>query len=283
MSKASQCSEMDIPTLIALSVVAWAGANILHEIVGHAGSAALLGLPIRAVSTTTLFAEWDQLPSEVANRLIHAAGTVVNLASAAVSLLILGYKRNISPASRLFLWLFSTISLIIVMLNLVSTQFLGGGDWRVVLEGLPNQQVWLALVLGGGFVVMFLGYVIPLKLWMPNLREERRVQLRVTVVPVLTLIVVQCLSLLRSPFASFDLPPQQNHLLASVFAFLHFVFWAILVNAVPVPRSKDPVERISMPRSPTWLAVGLAFLVMFVIILGPGLGPLDQDPRLIGH
>ena len=47
--------EVDVPTLIALSTVAWALADVLHEVVGHAGAAVLLGVPVRAVSTTTAY------------------------------------------------------------------------------------------------------------------------------------------------------------------------------------------------------------------------------------
>ena len=41
--------DIDILTLIAISIIAWSLANFLHEVVGHAGSAALLGIPVRAV------------------------------------------------------------------------------------------------------------------------------------------------------------------------------------------------------------------------------------------
>jgi hypothetical protein len=74
--------------------------------------------------------------------------------------------------------------------------------------------------------------------------------------------------------------PARNHLLASVFAHIHFVLWAILVNACPVPRASARVETIALPRSRLWLVLGLIALVVFVLVLGPGLGSFAGDPRL---
>ncbi len=48
---------IDKPTLVAISTMAWILVNVSHEIIGHAGSAALLGLPVRVVSTTTAYIE----------------------------------------------------------------------------------------------------------------------------------------------------------------------------------------------------------------------------------
>jgi hypothetical protein len=115
-------------------------------------------------------------------------------------------------------------------------------------------------------------------LWMPRLNDRRRALLCVTVIPVVTVLLVQTLSLVKSPFAT--LPPARNHLLASVFPHIHFVLWAILVNACPVPRASAWAETIALPRSRLWLVLGLIALVVFVLVLGPGLGSFAGDPRL---
>lgn len=102
--------------------------------------------------------------------------------------------------------------------------------------------------------------------------------LKVTLIPVLTLIISQTLSVLGSPFA-FQ-PPESSHMGASIFIFLHFILWAILVNLIPVPRSSEAVESINLMRSTTWLVVGILVFLIFVFILGPALGPLGEHPRL---
>jgi O-antigen/teichoic acid export membrane protein len=69
-------------------------------------------------------------------------------------------------------------------------------------------------------------------------------------------------------------------LITVVALFLFFGLWLALVNLVQRPRSNAPVESIRMTRSKGWLAVGLIVFVIFVAVLGPGLGPLEDDPRL---
>jgi hypothetical protein len=125
-------------------------------------------------------------------------------------------------------------------------------------------------IIGVGVIVTVFGYAIPLWLWMPDLRDNRRTQLAVTVPPVVTVIVVQSLSLIGSPFVR--LPSAANHLLACIFAYLHFVFWAILVNALPAPRSKNPPQSIRLPRSYVWLTFGLVFALFYFVVLEPGIG-----------
>ena len=270
--------EIDILTLIAISILAWSLANILHEILGHAGSAALLGIPVRAVSTTTMYIEWDQIGSVGENRIIHAAGAVMNLLTGVIALLLLKSQRVTSSATRYFLWLFSTISFIIVAINLISAPLIGGGDWTVFIEKFEQRELWKAIILGVGVILAIPGYALPLRFWMPNLKGNRRALLKVTVIPVITLIVVQSLSLIGSPFAS--LPPEYNHLLVSVFIYFHFILWAILVNSLPIPRSKKPKDSIRLTRSNIYLSIGLVMAIFFIVVLGPGLGPLEEDPRL---
>ena len=112
---------IDIPTLIAISIAAWSLVNFLHEVIGHAGSAVLLGIPVRAVSTTTLFVDWGQVESFSEIQIIHAGGTVMNLLTGVIALFFLRSSKVTHSATRYFLWLFSTISFIIVILHLVST------------------------------------------------------------------------------------------------------------------------------------------------------------------
>lgn len=266
---------MDVPTMIAVSTVAWALADVVHEIVGHGGAAVLLGIPVRAVSTTTIFADWDQIQSMAEVRTIHASATVLNLVTAGLALLALRSRRVTSPASRYFLWVFATISLVIVTLNLVV-----GGDWSVVIEGLEPAGLWRAGILAAGILVAIVNHVLPLRLWLPDLRGRRRLQWKITAVPVLVLLVVQTLSVLGSPFTDVPMDSGTNTLVTSWALTFFFGVWLALVNLIPVPRSTAPVDSIRLARSKTWLAVGLVVAVFFIVVLGPGLGPLEADPRL---
>jgi len=262
--------EIDIPTLIAISALAWVLVNVSHEIIGHAGAAVLLGIPVRAVSTTTAAIDSEQVTSIGVYRTIMAAGTVMNLVAGAVALILLHLMRQAKSAPRYFLWLFSTFSFIIAAMNLVSLMFIGAGDWTEFIRELEPRGLWTAIIIGVGVILAVLGYILPLKLWMPEIREHRRTRVAITVIPVVTMVIIQSFSLIGSSFVrgSFG----AAHLLACVFAYLHFALWAILVNALPAPRSTNSLQSICLPRSFGWLAAGLVIALFYFVVLGPGIG-----------
>jgi hypothetical protein len=271
--------EIDIPTLVAISITAWALVDLLHEIVGHGGAALLMGIPVRAISTTTIYIPWDQVQSIRQYRILHIGGTFINLLTGGIAFLLLYFHKSLSRATRCFLWLFTTMSFVVVIMYLVSATAIGGGDWMEVIFELEPRNLFLGLIIGTGILFAVPGYALPLKAWMPDLKGHRSILLKVTMIPVLTLIITWILSIVRSPFAFH--PPGGGHLILSIFVSLHFILWAILVNVIPVPRSSVGIESIHLPRSTVWLVIGMIAFVLFVLVIGPGLGPLGEDPRLL--
>jgi hypothetical protein len=134
---------LDIPTLIAVGIVAWALVNMLHEIVGHGGAAALLGIEVHAASTTTVSIAWNQIEEVGEYRLIHAAGALVNLLTGALALIALRWRNAMSGPWRCFLWLFASFSAIVIALNLASAPLIGGttgrNSWRSSNQGASGK------------------------------------------------------------------------------------------------------------------------------------------------
>jgi hypothetical protein len=269
--------KIDIPTLMAISIVAWVLVVSLHEIVGHAGSAVLMGLDVRLATSTGVDIPSDQVSydlwSSAKARTLLAGGTVVNLITGAIALLLLHFRKAISKAWQYFLWLFATFSFIIVIMYLITTTAIGAGDWIVFVQGLNPRNLYVDIIIGTGILLAIPGYALPLWEWMPNLKGNRLTLLKITFVPVLALTITQILSTLRSPYLNEK--GGQNPLLASVFVCIHCVIWAILVNLIPVPRSSRGIEGIGLGRSPFWLVTGIVFFLIFVVILGSGIGPLS--------
>ena len=270
--------EIDTPTLITASALAWAVANVFHEIVGHAGAAVVLGIPVRAVSTTTAYVDWTAIESAAQDRIINAAATPVNVVTGALALVALRWLHVHSAATRYFLWLFAVVSFTMVTWNMVTLPLLGAGDWGSIAEGLNHAGLWTAGVVAVGLAVTLVGYRLSLRLFLPDLRDQPELRHKIIFVPVATMIVVQTLSVLPSPFAT--APGDANHLMASVFAYAHLMAWAVLVNRGVGPRAPRPVDDLTLDRSTGWLATGAVLIIAYVAMLGPGLGPLEDDPRL---
>src|SRR3712207_5349719 len=90
-------------TVIAIALIAYAGLNISHEIIGHCGTAVLLGSKCRFISTTDI-----PLATEITAwkfRILAFAGSAANWLVAFIYLALLRAWRNPSPALRYFLWL----------------------------------------------------------------------------------------------------------------------------------------------------------------------------------
>lgn len=270
--------EIDTPMLVTISALAWIVANVFHEIVGHAGAAVVLGIPVRAVSTTTAYVDWTAIESATQDRIINAAATPVNLLTGALALAVLRWVHVKSNPWQYFLWLFAAISFTMATWNMVTIPLLGAGDWGEVAKGLSHAGIWTASLVTTGVLVAVVGYRLPLRLFLPDLGDRPGLRRRIAFVPVATMIIVQTLSMLASPFAT--APAESNHLLASLFAYAHLIVWAVLVNRGVGPRSPRPVDDLTLQRSPGWLATGAVIIIVFIALFGPGLGPLEDDPRL---
>lgn len=275
--------KINIPTLIAISIIAWVLVNILHEIIGHAGAALIVGIPVKAVSTFTAYldVDWDQFIAEhgfTPIRFVILGGTIVNIVTGALALLALKWRKAMNTAICYFLWLFTTFSIIIVAMNMVTNTLFGFGDWTEFISTLEQQNIWKIIIIGIGLVLMISGYVLSLRQWIPRMKGHRLTLLKITGIPVATMIVVQTLSLVRNPFTT--LPPESSPYLASALAYIHFILWVVVVNLIPLPRSNDSMDSIQLPRSNVWLILGFIVLILFVLVLGPGIGSFVGDPRL---
>jgi len=272
-----------ILTLIAISILSWITVNMLHEIVGHAGFGLLSGLNLKAVNTTTAYFDvnWDNEISQNGFsrlRFFLLGGVLINFLTGLIALLVLKYKKTLNSKMRLFLWLFASFSYIIVVMNLVTTPQMGGGDLAGIINTYDNQGLVGNIVLITGLFIMIFGYIFLQKSFMPEMKGNRAILLSLTAIPVIVIIIIQTLSVLKSPFAY--LPPSQNHLLASVFAYFHFILWAIIVNFIPSSSKTISVERVLPDSSIYWITIGVIISVFYIFLLGHGIGSFIGHPSL---
>lgn len=267
---------IDIPTLIAISIIAWVLTVSLHEIIGHAIPAALMGLLVRVVTTTNADIPSSQISADMWRsgtwRIIPAGGTIVNLMTGAISCLLLHFLKRMSKALQYFLWLFATFSFTVVIMNLVTATAIGSGDWIDFTQELVLRKLYIGIIIGIGILIAMPCYALPLREFMPDLKGNRLSLLKVTAIPVLALTIIQILSVFRSPYSRQS--QDVTHLIYPIFVLLHFIIWVTLVNLVPVPRSSKGIEVISLGRSYFWIVFGIIAGFVFVLILGKGLGPI---------
>jgi len=277
--------KVNIPTLIAISALSWILVNITHEFFGHAVFGILSGLKLNALSTSTAFfnMDWNEYINQhgyTTLRLYLLGGVLMNFVTGVIALLILKLYKSLSSQLHLFLWLFSSFSFIIIVMNFITVTFIGGGDLPQIINTFENQESLRTIVLIIGFIIMIAGYMIIQKNFMPEIKGHRSVLILITLIPVITAIIIQTLSLLKSPFAY--LPPSQNHLLASVLAYFHFLLWALIVNIIPLTSKKNSIEKVVVEKSIIWITISLIFIIFYIFILGPGIGSFEGHSSLNG-
>ncbi|HEX8686648.1 MAG TPA: hypothetical protein VF654_09100, partial [Pyrinomonadaceae bacterium] len=135
-------------TVTAVALVAYAALNVCHEIVGHCGTAALLGMGCIHISSTynpipTLEPTWKY-------KIIVTAGCAANFAAALVCLVLLR-RRRATPALRFFLWLMMSVSLFLPSSYVAAAPVISYGDSYILIRNLPGELFWrCAVVLAGG-------------------------------------------------------------------------------------------------------------------------------------
>lgn len=125
----------DPATIIAISIVAFSIANLLHEGAGHGGTCVLTGG--RAQVLSSVHFECSQ-----ASRLIAAGGTLVNFTAGFLCWLALRLVDQTRRHLRYFLWLVMTINLLQACGYFLFSGLGNVGDWADVIRGLAPAWLW---------------------------------------------------------------------------------------------------------------------------------------------
>ncbi len=174
--------DRDLPTIIAISIVAFTIANLLHEGAGHGGACVLTGGHAKVLSSVHFECDQD-------SRFIAAGGTLVNFVAGFLCWVALKFVKHARGHLRLFLWLLMTINLLQACGYFLFSGLGNFGDWADVIHGFPPAWLWRAGLTALGAVSY------PLAVWLALLelrsflgeRDWRRGGAKdLTIVPYLT-------------------------------------------------------------------------------------------------
>ncbi len=149
----------DRVTIISMAVLAIAAASLLHEGLGHGVTAYVRGdIPTQLTS--------NHLSDIRPDRLVDAAGTLVNLIAGALAMYLstlAGRRANI----RYFLWLLGTFNLLDGAGYFAFSGILGVGDWQEVIAGLPYYLALRIAMSIFGIVFYYFAVVLIARLLRP--------------------------------------------------------------------------------------------------------------------
>jgi hypothetical protein len=247
-------------TIVALAVVAYAAADTLHEMLGHALVAKLVGVKALSISSVAL-------QTAETSRVVAAAGTLVNLVTGAVAFAWLSDDPPFD-AGHYCVWLFAFVS----SMNsgyLVASGVLDSGDWAVVIDGLSPQWAWRSGVAVAGVMLYKIAVRAATRTaiaWVTtgavSVREIRCVMVWSYIAGGVLLVLASALN-----------PIGPALILASGVGASFGLTWGLLIvpGIVASRTVEPPLTRNVLRLPPVWAALALLVGILFVGVLGPGI------------
>lgn len=143
---------LDLPTIAAAGVLAYACAIILHEAAHLLTGFAVGGVP-ELISSTDVRGNWSRV-RDVGFVMIGVSGSLMNAVLALAGWLVFRSRVGRPDTTALVAWAFFAVNTWMPALYLVGSPMIGFGDWMTVFEHLPNTGILRVTgVLSGLFVV----------------------------------------------------------------------------------------------------------------------------------
>ncbi|MBA3532276.1 MAG: hypothetical protein H0T73_10180, partial [Ardenticatenales bacterium] len=205
-SSQTKSLSLDTPTLMAIGIVAFILANVLHEALGHGGGCLLVGGEPLALSSAHFRCGMEDV-SLLGQRFVAAAGTLVNFIAAHLFWLAFRHTRLASSALRYFCWLALSSNFFVAAGYPLFSGVLGVGDWSAVTEGLHPSWLWRLLLIASGLALYALGVWVSLRamtLLIGAHPTERRVRaFRLSLLPYLAGSLALTIGTLLNPLGPF--------------------------------------------------------------------------------
>ena len=253
----------DLWTIVAIAIVAYVFASVIHEGIGHGGACLLTGGHPVALSTVHFECEGE-------GRLVAAGGTIANFAAALMFWLA---SRAASRATRLryFLWLSMTINLLSAGGYFLFSGVGNIGDWAVVIQGLQPPWLWRAGLVILGLCSYLLFVWIALREMRPFLGQNDPERLRrakkLTLVPYFTGGILSCVAGMFNPVGLILVAISAA---AASFGGTSGLAWMWqFFRGHRIPRIAFQMPPLS--RSRGWMIAAGILGILFIAILGPGL------------
>ena len=249
----------DLLTLIAISTLAYILADILHEGLGHGVVALMSGAHRITISTLAL-------QSDVGNKWISAAGTLVNLVAAAVLWLLLRSVRRIQPATRLFLVLTLAANLFTGTGYFFYSGVANFGDWAAVIQGLEPYWLWRVGLIALGAATYYASMLVIADQLRPFRRSDRGSRIRTLCwTPYFTEGALAFFAGLFNPLGVFYVVA--SGLSSTLGANAGFLSLPLVMRGWSA--TTEPAGPIT--RSVPWVAAGAITSTLFIFVLGRGI------------
>lgn len=268
LNRSDSVRGLDLATIIAMSAVAYALGNVVHEGLGHGGACLLVGA--RPTMFNAIFFNYDEATAgDLARRVIAAAGSVANVLVGLPLLALLRSPAPLSPRWRYFLWLFGAVSLLTPFGYLLYSGVGGVGDWAKVIAGARPAVVFrLILIVAGAWLY----FVVAPRILMPPLdaflgREQAAREARARRLLLVPYFAGSCTLVAAGLLNPLGAKVVLISAAAAGFGGTSLLAW--YRPRAPLPATGAPLD---VGRSVPWIAGAILAVIVFVFVLGRGIG-----------
>lgn len=239
-------------TIVSMAVVAMGLAALLHEGLGHGVTAWLRGDMVTQLTS-------NHLSDRRRDHLVEAGGTIVNLVTGALALVLCSRAR---PNLRYFLWFFAAVSLLDGAGYFLFSGIAGVGDWAAVIADLPHQAILRTVmaIFGGVF------YYLCVRWLAAGVRPFVGVPSDYNLVGRLPYLAACLFYCLAGAFDPLGIRLLFLSTIPAAFGGLSGLLWADQL----LPRTAPPHPLI-VERAPAWWWAAAVFGVAFVVVIGRGI------------
>jgi hypothetical protein len=252
----------DRVTIVAISIVAFALANMLHEGAGHGGACLVTGGHAKVLSSVHF--ECDR-----GGRLIAAGGTLVNFLVGFLCWIALRVAKAARGHWRYFLWVLMTVNLLQGGGYFLFSGLGNFGDWAEVIRGLEPAWLWRAGLVVLGVVSYMLLMWLALRELRPFLGEgdwRRGGAKDLTLVPYLTGGVLYTVAGMFNPVGMILVALSAA---AASFGGTSGMAWMTqYLGGKLAPRTAS--QPLALRRSFAWIVVAVMVAAVFIGVLGRG-------------
>lgn len=261
---------LDTLTIIAMAVLAYILADVLHEGVGHGGACLLAGGKPQMLSSVHFESDTTSL-SVAARKFIAAGGTLLNLLAGALFWGLLRGWQRAGSSMKYFLWLAMSVNLFTGAGYFLFSGVGNIGDWAVVIGGWQPHYLWRVGMTAGGLLLYLAMVRVALgemgRLIGGGAPEQFRRAKKLALVPYFAGGITSVLAGLFNPVGMILVAISAG---ASTFGGTSAFAW--MMEVFPSGRfHKSPGPPLEIPRSLGWIFVGVLVFIPFVLWLGPGI------------
>lgn len=260
---------IDLLTVAAIAVVAYLLSVIIHEALGHGLASLLVGLHPTRVTSVDLEVDFTGVVAWKM-RFVSAAGCAANVIAALIVLSLQRVTLKASAPTRYFLWLLATVNLLSPAGYLIALSFAGFGDWYDFLQGISYPLYWQVGLTLLGVIIALLGLYVGTRTLDPFLGIDKGQRLRrarkMILISYLTGSIVNTLAAVLNPTSPILILTSAAAASFGGTALILFI-WRLVVNA----RTHSAEVPLTPTRDWVWIGLGCAALLVYFVVLGPGL------------